>query len=921
MNTSLLDILWILVASSLVFIMQGGFALLESGLTRSKNSINVAIKNLTDFGISVLAFWLVGFGLMFGPGLMGVVGTGDFFFSSQDIHRGTFFLFQVMFASTAATIVSGAVAERMKFSAYILVTLVISLAIYPVVGHWIWNDGSAGGPAGWLKNLGFVDFAGSTVVHSVGGWVSLAAILIIGPRIGRYDAQGKVNKISGSNLPNAVTGVIILMFGWFGFNGGSTLALNAQVPQVILNTTLAGAAGMIGALALGWPLFRVPDAGLVINGVLGGLVAITAGCHAVSGPESLLIGALGGMMALGAQVLLDKLKIDDAVGAIPVHLFAGIWGTLATGIFGDLTLLGTGLDRGEQILVQLAGIGVTGGWSFLAASLLLGLINYFFPLRVSQEDEIKGLNVAEHDASTEIYDLYRTLEDQAKTGDLSLRIPVEPFTEVGQIASQYNKVMDSLQNSVVARSEYVSILDNVHDGLLLIDREGNLGPFYSKALETILDRKDLAGKNLFDLLGPLVSESRLAPVRDFLDVLFDGSLDFKTVGRLNPLEKLDVFLDRGQGQMESRHLHIRFQRVMEQGVVARAMVIVSDLTAQKDLENAMEAEKKDRSSEMELFYTILHLDPVLLREFVETYDSRVLQVNRLFEAGQGVPKDVLKQAAKRLHGIKGEASLLNLDFIVAAVHKIEDLIDHLVDKDGPGNEDFISLALRLGELTEMGQRMSRVLEKMTEFQTSFIQANMPTGTPSSSETSQGFLPSLVSMARRLGEEAGKKVSLEAQYLEMELFDKNTQGIVRQILVQLVRNSVAHGIEIPEKRRAAKKPGAGLIRIWTERMGNQVVLAYRDDGRGLDVESLRQKAAERGLPDSLISGWSQDEWYRFAFSGDVSTSAVLNETAGRGVGMALVKELSQKVGAKLGVRSVPGQSMEFRLQFKSGESAA
>ena len=431
-NHSLLDLSWVALTSALVFLMQGGFALLESGLTRSKNSINVAVKNLSDLGISVLCFWLVGFGLMFGASSFGLVGIDRFFFSAAGAWPGIFFLFQAMFCSTSATIVSGAVAERMKFGVYIAATVLMSVLLYPVAGHWAWGGALEGAASGWLGIRGFVDFAGSTVVHSVGGWVALAALLVIGPRIGRYDQAGKPQAFSGSNLPMAVTGTMLLWFGWFGFNGGSTLGVTEAVPRILVNTTLAAAAGMVGCLTVGWTVTKKADVSHIINGSLGGLVAITAGCHAVTFPEALLIGAVGGILTLGVQALLDRAQIDDAVGAIPVHLGAGLWGTLAVGVWGDPTLLATGLSRDQQILVQLTGMGAIGLFTFSIAWAFFALLNRFIPLRVPEKDELAGLNVSEHGATTEAYGLFQTLEQQARTGDLSLRAPADPFTEVGQ---------------------------------------------------------------------------------------------------------------------------------------------------------------------------------------------------------------------------------------------------------------------------------------------------------------------------------------------------------------------------------------------------------------------------------------------------------------------------------------------------------
>ena len=453
MDKTLIDIFWVLICAGLVFLMQAGFTCLESGLTRSKNSINVAIKNLTDFGISTILFWAFGFALMFGTSAIGWIGSEGFFLSlDEGSWSNTFFLFEIMFCATAVTIVSGATAERLRFKSYIIVSIILAGLIYPIFGHWVWNGIQVGTSSGWLGMMGFVDFAGSTVVHSVGGWVALAALLVIGPRKGRFPPVGAHMKIHGSNLPLSVLGVLLLWIGWFGFNGGSTLALNEQVAGIITNTFLAGASGTMVTLTVGWIIKKQADAELVIFGSLAGLVAITASAHAVSTVNALAIGAIGGIVMLGVNYLLEYLHIDDAVGAVPVHLGAGIWGTLAVAIFGKADLLNTGLNRGEQLLIQAIGIGVCFLWTFVTCYPLFLLINRFFPLRVTKEDERIGLNVSEHGATTELLDMFRTMDSQARTRDLSLRVPVEPFTEVGQIAEHYNWVMDALQKEA-ARTE------------------------------------------------------------------------------------------------------------------------------------------------------------------------------------------------------------------------------------------------------------------------------------------------------------------------------------------------------------------------------------------------------------------------------------------------------------------------------------
>ncbi len=451
----MIDILWLLVCSGLVFLMQPGFMCLESGLTRSKNSINVAIKNFTDFGVSVALFWAFGYALMFGATHSGWVGLDSFFISIESTDKlAAFFLFEAMFCSTATTIVSGAVAERMKFIAYLIVACIVSGLIYPIFGHWAWNGINVGTHVGWLGRLGFVDFAGSSVVHSVGGWVSLATLLVIGPRAGRFAADGSICKINGSNLPLSVLGALLLWLGWLGFNGGSTLTLNEQVPSIVVHTVLAGVAGMITTLAVGWRQRKVPEVESLINGSLAGLVSITASCHAVTTPEAVIIGGVGGVVMLLLTDVLKRSGIDDAVEAVPVHLGGGIWGTLAAGLFGDPKLLHTGLSWGQQLTAQLIGVGVAFVWAFGLTYLLLRAIDRVFPLRVSAEDEQMGLNVSEHAAKTEILDLFSVMDAQAKTQDLSLRVPVEPFTEVGQIADRYNQVMNVLEEAV-SRTEAI----------------------------------------------------------------------------------------------------------------------------------------------------------------------------------------------------------------------------------------------------------------------------------------------------------------------------------------------------------------------------------------------------------------------------------------------------------------------------------
>jgi Amt family ammonium transporter len=399
-----LDFLWIIICSALVFIMQAGFLCLESGLTRRKNSINVAIKNLADFCLTTFVFWLFSFAIMFGSSYQGLWGLSGYALDFQNISKmtGAFFLFQVMFCGASVTIISGAIAERIKFSAYLIITLLIAGLVYPVFGHWAWAGVEKGITSGWLNSLGFIDFAGSTVVHSVGGWASLAILLIIGSRHGRFK-NGKDTPLKNSSLSQATLGCVLLFVGWLGFNGGSTLALSDNVSVIVINTVISGAVGACSAGVIGYAVQRHLNVTQFMNGCLGGLVSITAGCYAVTTPTAALIGLIGGIVVIGVEQLLAHYHIDDAVGAIPVHLGAGIWGTLAVGLYGDLDILATGLDRIDQISIQLLGIISCAFWTLGITYSLLWLLNKVFTLRVTLEEELVGLNLAEHGITEEGY--------------------------------------------------------------------------------------------------------------------------------------------------------------------------------------------------------------------------------------------------------------------------------------------------------------------------------------------------------------------------------------------------------------------------------------------------------------------------------------------------------------------------------------
>ncbi len=391
-----LDTVWVLLAAMLVFIMQPGFALVEAGFERTKNAANILMKNLLDFSAGTILFWLLGFGLMFGPSVAGLFGIPDPMGTAGwegDIPSAAFLVFQTMFCATAATIVSGAVAGRTKFHSYLFYCVLISAFIYPVSGHWTWGGG-------WLSELGFHDFAGSAVVHSVGGWLACMGALFVGPRLGKY-RNGKVYAIPGHNLSLASLGVFILWFGWFGFNPGSQLAASGNanataIGSIFLTTNISAAAGALAALIVAWIRYGKPTLSLSLNGALAGLVGITAGCDLVSPFGALCIGTISGIAMVFAVSFFDtRLKIDDPVGAISVHGVCGTLGTILTGLFA----LDGGLFYGggsAMLGIQALGAAATAGWALAAGFVLFGILKKTVGLRVDKRVEEEGLDIYEH---------------------------------------------------------------------------------------------------------------------------------------------------------------------------------------------------------------------------------------------------------------------------------------------------------------------------------------------------------------------------------------------------------------------------------------------------------------------------------------------------------------------------------------------
>ena len=399
----LINIVWVFLGAVMVMLMQAGFAILEAGLTRQKNCNNVLMKNIMDFAIGSIIFLVVGFGLMFGESLGGIVGITGFIDPTslnlsqfEALSPTVFIFFQTVFCATAATIVSGAMAERTKFSSYLIYTLVISLVIYPISGHWIWGGG-------FLSKIGFIDYAGSTAVHSVGGWAALMGAVVLGPRMGKYNRDGSTNAIPGHNIMMATLGVFILWFCWFGFNPGSSLEAAGYIGHIAMTTNLSACAGALVAMFLTWKKYGKPDVSMTLNGILAGLVAITAGCHIVSLYGAIAIGAVGGILVVyGCEILDQKLHVDDPVGAVGVHCLNGVWGTLAVGLFACNTpasegTLGLFFRGGTALLItQLIGVIIVAVWVCSMSFIMFTLIKKTVGLRVTPQEELAGLDLGEH---------------------------------------------------------------------------------------------------------------------------------------------------------------------------------------------------------------------------------------------------------------------------------------------------------------------------------------------------------------------------------------------------------------------------------------------------------------------------------------------------------------------------------------------
>ncbi len=536
------DFVWVLDCIALVMFMQVGFLLVEAGLVRTKNTINVALKNYSDFFLAVVCFYLIGFTLMFSPSLGGIIGI-DFGYSSKILNSSwdlAYFTYQAMFIGTAATIVSGAVAERMKFSSYCIVTITLTTLVYPVFGHWVWGNTFYSSNQPWLAELGYMDFAGGTVVHSLAGWVSLAAVIIIGPRIGKFTEDGEAVKIPGHSMVLATAGALILYVGWIGFNAGSTRASSNELALIIMNTVIAGSFGGFASMLVGRYHEKYYHPETMINGVLSGLVAVTAGCNVFSPNAAAFIGGLAGIIFIFASEIIEKkFKLDDAVGAVSVHGVCGALGALMIPILAPTEKLANG-DWLSQLGVQAFGVFVCFVWAFGVGYIILRLISRFIGLRVSEEDELKGLNRSEHHATMGNYEIQKALLKIA-TGeaDLSTRLDEKTGDEAADLAKLINPFLERFQELVSSVSETSSTLSKdlelissvVKDSALSLKDNSNEVEEASEVVNSstisAAEKADVISQDTTRIAGTAKTVS--ANIRELADVINNLSVAMDTI--------------------------------------------------------------------------------------------------------------------------------------------------------------------------------------------------------------------------------------------------------------------------------------------------------------------------------------------------------------------------------------------------------
>jgi Amt family ammonium transporter len=540
------------------------------------------------------------------------------------------------------------------------------------------------------------------------------------------------------------------------------------------------------------------------------------------------------------------------------------------------------------------------------------LINLFVPLRIGLKEESDGLNKSEHGVTTEINDLFTVMDDQAKTGDISARAPVEPFTEVGQIAVLYNSVLDKLQDSTIEKGEYLNILANVKDGLFLLDKEWRISPYYSASLEHLFMRKDLAGQHIQEIFNSFFDAKTASNAREFLDAAFDPSIAWRHLEKLNPLRDAEAFFNDNAGGFIERTLEFSFARLGNADTTDRLFVVVRDITEQKELAGEIEKTRNESREEMEMLQRLFHVDPEVLLDFLESVRNDAEAINNELRLGSGDFAAYINTIFRHSHAIKGDAQLLSLNFLADKAEGLEQRIASLREKPGISTEDFLPLTISCSELMQLIEKLEAIINKWLKLSDS-VRGSV-------AEKNNSLRDSLEDMAARLAKQYGKELRLEMPGFKNIRLESGMRKALRDILVQFIRNSVYHGIEEPGKRRFLGKPEEGKISISVDESENSrgernLSILYHDDGGGIDLEKIRRKIiAEGTISAEGARVLSEKDLVRYIFQAGFSTAEKADNVAGRGAGMSLVAARVKELDGRLSIKSQPGLFCEFTLNF-------
>ncbi len=942
LNLQTHDIVWLALSALLCFFMQAGFLLLESGLVRSKNSINVTVKNIVDFSISMIFFWAFGFAIMFGLSFHGIFGTGLFLFSTTGTSsiamsdQSVFFLFQSMFCATAVTIVSGAVAERMYFKSYLIVVAIVSALVYPFFGHWVWGGILLGGTSGWLSELGFVDFAGSLVVHGTGGWVALALVLILGPRRGRFLASGKVRELGTSSLPLAATGFLVLWMGWFGFNGGSNYYLDHKVAGILLKTNLAGVFGAITAFFCGWYIRKIASPSYLISGGLGGLVGITANVHAVSEVSAVLIGIVSGLVMLATKFFLERVKVDDVIDVVPVHLACGIWGGIAVALLGEKELLGTGLNFLEQLYVQSFGIFVSFLWCFALPFVIFALLNWVYKFRVPRQWENDGLNLAEHNVSTELYDFYQILN--ADVEEIQQLEGSKCLTEIGKLAKEYKQRLErdfSLQDEELKERRLA--LDSFlasHQASFTFGENMKIRGGYSEGCRELLGQENLEGRDVAEIL--FSGKVKQVDFKKSFELFYDGAIDMDTVLRL---------LDK-KTRIEAKEFLVEYKILTNSSVVC----VLTDNSEKKRLEEKLLSEEEKQNRLIRVVSNSKYFD-----SFLKSVKGLFSLFNDIAVVSRHQASDFqnLKALIFAVHDFKSNLAFFGFDYTNLLAFELEDYISYLDEKNF--NLDvFNSKTAKIQEAFEdelsffkdiLGEEwlerfdsvsvpLSKTIEILDQVRTKYpndksLISDIESLRKVPAKTIFKRFPEMAQqLAQRLGKQINPvKVESDESFMLLDVF-----APLADVLVHMIRNMVYHGIETPTERLRKGKDENGNITIRIQEEGRNTntnimngngsngsqnvnsyySITFSDDGKGVDFEKIRQLMYKRGISNGQTP--TEEELLEILFEPEFSTADQIDNISGRGVGLANVKAEVEKLKGKIIVQTEKDQGTSFVLRI-------